>query len=279
MGDVEEEDRAQGILLGLRGQHPLGDVAAAARLGAGIPDGPPLNRDGHDEDGHSDVPVILEVGQHAEEIDAVGAGFRGEGRDEDVHPADVLDGEVGGGDDGRHLDEELDHIDDQDAPEAGDRGEDDVETANEEKGLPPGQSEQDGGDLAGGQVDRGHDHAVEEEAQVDRPEAADEGRRLPRVADLVEFEVRHDLRASPHPGVKEDRRDARQGEGPPDPVPGDAVAPDDVGDQVGGVAREGRSDHRQPGQPPRNGPAGNEELRGALTRPLPIEKGGDEADG
>ena len=278
VGDVEEEDRAERVLLRLRGQHALGDIAAAAGLGPGIPDRPPLDGQGHDEDGDGQVPVALEVRQHAQEVDAAGAGRRRELRDEGRHAADGPDGEVGRGDDGGHLDEELDHVDDQDAPEARDRGEDDVEQADEEEGLPAVEPEEDGGDLAGGQVDRGHDDAVEEEAEVDRAEAADDAGGLARIAELVELEVGQDLGPAPHPGVEEDRRDAGQGEGPPDPVAGDAVAADDVGDQVRRVAAEGRGHHGQAGQPPRNGAARTEELRGALARPLAEEQGGAEAD-
>ena len=73
VGDVEEQDRAQRVLLRLGGQHALGDVAAAARLGAGIPDRPPLHGDGHDEDGHGHVPVVREVGQHVQVVEAVRA--------------------------------------------------------------------------------------------------------------------------------------------------------------------------------------------------------------
>src|SRR5512140_662675 len=278
VGDVEEEDGAERVLLGLRGQHALGDVAAAAGLGPRVPDRPPLDGQGHDEDGDGQVPIALEVRQHAQEVDAAGTGRRRELGDQGRHAADGPDGEVGRRDDRGHLDEELDHVDDQDAPEAGDRGEDDVEDADEEERLPAIEPEEDGGDLAGGQIDRGHDDAVEEEAEVDRAKAADDAGGLARIAELVELEVGQDLGAAPHPGVKEDGRDAGQGEGPPDPVARDAVAADDVGDQVRRVAAERRGHHGEAGQPPGHGPARSEELGGALARALAEEQGGAEAD-
>ena len=181
-------------------------------------------------------------------------------------------------DDRRHLDEELNHVDDEHAPEAGVRREDDVQDADEEQRLPALEAEQDPGDLAGRQVHGGHDHAVEQQAEVDGAEAAHQACRPPRVADLVELEIRHHPRAAPEPRVEEHRGDARQHKRPPHPVAGHAIAPDDVGDQVGGVAAEGGCDHRQPGEPPRHGPAGREELRGALPRPPAEEQRRDKAD-
>ena len=70
MGDVEEEGGAESVLLGPRREHPLGDVAAAAGLGAGVPDGPPLHGHGHHEDGHGQLAVVGEVGKHGEIVDA-----------------------------------------------------------------------------------------------------------------------------------------------------------------------------------------------------------------
>ena len=51
--------------------------------------------------------------------------------------------------------------------------------ADDQQRLPALQAEQDAGDLAGGQVDRRHDHAVEEEPEVDRAEAAHDDAAFP----------------------------------------------------------------------------------------------------
>ena len=158
------------------------------------------------------------------------------------------------------------------------RREDDVQDADKQQRLPALEAEQDPGNLAGRQVHRGHDHAVEQQARGNRAEPAHQSCRPPGVADLVELEIRHHPRPPPEPRVEEHRGDARQHKRPPHPVAGHAVAPDDVGDQVGGVAAEGRRDHRQPGEPPRHGPAGREELRGALPRPAAEEQRRDKAD-
>src|SRR5436305_11355199 len=89
--------------------------------------------------------------------------------------------ENSGGDDGGHLDEELDHVDDEDAPEAGVRGERGVEDAAEEKGLSACKAEQDAGDFAGGQIDAGHDETVKEQPEIHGTEAADHGSGFARV--------------------------------------------------------------------------------------------------
>ncbi len=232
--DVEEQDGAERVLLRLRRQHPLGDVAAAARLGPGIPDGPPLHRHGHDEHRHRDVPVVGEVGQDVQVVDAARPRRRRELLDQPAQPADLgqVHREVRRRDDGRHLDEELDHVDDQHAPQARVRREDHVQRADERQRLPALEPEQHAGDLARRQVHRGHDHAVEQQSQVDRPEPAHHAGGLARVPDLVELEIGHHARPAPQPRVEEDGGDARQHERPPDPVAGHAVAPDDVGHQV-----------------------------------------------
>src|SRR5690606_34247377 len=97
------------------------------------------------------------------------------------------------------------------------------------------QAKQDAGDLAGGEVDGGEDEAVEEQAEVDGAEAADGGGGASRVAQFVELEVGEDAGSAPEACIEEDGGEAGEDEGPPDPVAGDALAADDVGDEVWGV--------------------------------------------
>ena len=78
-------------------------------------------------------------------------------------------------------------------------------------------------DLGGGEVHRRHDDAVEEQAEVDGAEAAQDPGRLPGIADLVELEVREHARAAPEPGVEEHRHHPGEQEAPPEPVLGDAA--------------------------------------------------------
>ena len=138
--------------------------------------------------------------------------------------------------------------------------------------------EQNRRDLARGEVHRGHDHAVEEQAEVHRAEPADDAGGLARVADLVELEIGQHARPPPQPRVEEHGRDAGQHERPPHPVAGHAVAPHDVGDEVRRVAAEGRGHHRQAGQPPRHRAAGGEELRRVLAGAPAEEQRRREAD-
>ncbi len=65
---VEEQGAGHGVLLAPGGEHPLGDVAAAPRLGPGIPDRPPLDRDRDQEHRERHRPVA-EVRQ---QVDGVG---------------------------------------------------------------------------------------------------------------------------------------------------------------------------------------------------------------
>ena len=188
-------------------------------------------------------------------------------------------GEIGRRDHRRHLDEELDHVDHQHAPQAGMRGEYHVEQAHRQQRLPAVEPEQHGGDLARRQVHRGHDDAVEEEAQVDRAEAAHRAGGLAGIAQLVEFQVGEHAGAAPQARVEEHRGHARQRERPPLPVAGHALGAHEVGHQVGRVARERGGHHGEAGQPPRHGAAGGEKLRRALSRALPEEQRRREADG
>src|ERR1051326_7913374 len=65
--DVEEERTRQRIALAPGGKHALRDVTAAARLGAGIPNGPPLYGEWNDEERHRQPP-IAEVGQESDDV-------------------------------------------------------------------------------------------------------------------------------------------------------------------------------------------------------------------
>ncbi len=249
MGDVEEERAAERVLFGFGSQHALRDVAAAAGFGAGIPDAPPLDCDGDDKDSDGEIPVVGEVGQEAEVVEAARAAHVGELIDHAGEAADLRqsDREIGGGDNGGHLDEELDHIDHQDTPETGVRGEDDIEQSHGQQRFPARKAEEDGGDFAGGEVDGRHNDAVEEEAEVDGAEAADRAGGLAGIAQLVEFEIGEHAGPAPEAGEEEDRGDAGEGEGPPLPVTGHALRAHEVGDQVRRVAGEGGGDHGDAG--------------------------------
>jgi len=158
----------------------------------------------------------------------------------------------------------MNHVDDEDAPQPGIGRKDDVQRADEHERLPSREAEQNAGNLAGRKIHRRHDHAVEEEAEIQRPKATNDGRGFARVPDLIELQIGEDARTAPEPRVEEDRRDAREHERPPDPVPRHTVAPHDVRDQVGRIAAERRRHHRKAREPPGHGAARREELGRAL---------------
>src|SRR6185295_9934435 len=135
-------------------------------------------------------------------------------------------------DDGRHLDEELNHVDDEHAPETRVRRKYDVQDPDPEQRLPALEPEQDAADLARGEVDRRHDHAVEEQPQVDGAKAADDAGSFARIPDFVELEIGQHAGAPPQPRIEKDRRDPGEDERPPDPVARHTVSANDVGNEV-----------------------------------------------
>jgi len=109
-------------------------------------------------------------------------------------PGDATDfrlfqGEVGEREGRRHGDAELDRVGDEHAPQAGHGCEEHRDHAHQQQRLLHGPAKHDVGDLRRSEVYRRHDHAVEEQAEVDRAEAADERRGFPRVAHLVELKI------------------------------------------------------------------------------------------
>ncbi|MFH1763245.1 MAG: hypothetical protein ABIF09_03540, partial [Gemmatimonadota bacterium] len=86
-------------------------------------------------------------------------------------------------------------------------------------------TQKDTADLDGRQGDGGHDHHVEEDAQIEGPEPPEEGGRLPRVPKLVEGHVGQRSRPPPELRVEEDRTHPSDDEGPPEPVLAHAPGP------------------------------------------------------
>ena len=255
MGDVEPERPAERVPFAPGGQHPLGDVAAAAGLGAGIPDAPPLER-------HRD---------HEEDRERLGA----QGRREGEAVAELLR-DSGEAADSRvverprcrhqragHRDHELQEVGNHHPPETGDDRIGRRQRAGGEHRGPLLESEQDAPDLGAGEGDGGDDHAVEEDAEIDRAKTPQEGGGPPGVADLVEAEIGQ--QSAPAPERREDEHGQHSGEAerPPGPVRGHPVLPDQLGDQIRGVGGEGRSHHRSAEKPPGEPAAGEEERTAA----------------
>ncbi len=124
MRDVEPQRREQRILFVLGAEHALRDVAAAARLGARIPGGPPVHRN-VDQEGDHRHPGGVQIGDEVEH----GALRRtarvvdgGELRSSCVDAADGAHREHREHDDHAHLDDELKQVGDQHAPQSRERG-------------------------------------------------------------------------------------------------------------------------------------------------------------
>jgi len=262
MGDVEEQGGRDSAPFRPRGQHALGDVSAAARFGAGIPDAPPLDRQRQHQQQEEGL-AVAGVGHQAQ--------FRRHRRVSEqtrqsahIRPAqDHHRGADGAG----HGQDELEEIRQQDAAEAAQRAVDHRHDAGEKQGPSGGPVQDDRGDLRQGHGYRGQHQHVEESPEVHGAEAAQEGRRPAAVTQLVELQVGEDAGTPPQPGVDEHGEHARQEERPPGPVAGDAVLADHVGDQVRRVAGKRGRHHGYAEQPPRHAPAGEEELGGAAPCP------------
>ncbi len=139
----------------------------------------------------------------------------------------------------------------------------DVQNAHRRERLPAAKAKQNGRDLTGSQIDGGHDQAIEKQPEIDSAEAPQANGGFAGVAKFIELQIRQNTRSSPQPRIEEDGRYASQREGPPLPVAGHALRPDDVGDKIRRVARERCGYQRNAGQPPRNRPSRGKEFRGA----------------
>ncbi len=119
--DLEEQRGEHAVLLGAGAEDALGDVAAAAGLGARIPGRPPLHGeiDAQREEWHPCVGVKT-GGRHADRHDGQRGGLAPEVLHQlDLHHVDAADrarGVDGQDDDGAHLEDELDEIGPQHGP-------------------------------------------------------------------------------------------------------------------------------------------------------------------
>jgi len=195
VGHVEPQGGEQRVALVFRAEHTLRDVAAAARLRARVPRGPPVDGNVNEErdGGH---PDRRDVGDKAEERAARTAQFRLHG----FHAADRVHGGHGQHDHHGHLDEELEKVGDEHAPETGKAGDerregDDADHHPERLTL--GDAEHQPENLDHRQVDPPEDDAIHQHAQIDGAEAAQEGGRFAGVAQLGELDIGGDARAPP----------------------------------------------------------------------------------
>ena len=58
VGRIEQQRRTDGVLLASSAEHALGDVSSSTRLCARVVTGPPLHRQGNEEDGDPDLRVV-----------------------------------------------------------------------------------------------------------------------------------------------------------------------------------------------------------------------------
>ena len=166
VSDVEPERRFHRVALVLRGEHALSDVASATRLGARVPRAPPLDRNRDDEDRRRRPPV-REIGQQRE---LVGDSGVTEQPDHTTHFR-LSEGVPGGRDRTDHRHCEENQVRDDDPPQTGGRRVQRGHRAGDKHDLVLRRPKEDATDLDRGERHRRHNHAVEEDAQVQGPEA------------------------------------------------------------------------------------------------------------
>ena len=119
--------------------------------------------------------------------------------------------------------------------------------------------------------ERHHDE-VEQDAEVESAETAQERGRLPRIAQLVELDVRRHAGTPPQLRVHEHGEHPREEERPPLPVAADAaLVADQLREEVRAVRGRGGGHHRDAEQPPGHRPPREEELLRAR-RALPARE-------
>ena len=269
MQEVEEERGTDGVLLVLSREHTLSDVPATAGLGTRIPARPPLHGDGED-DQHDEAGVIGRSTRRG----GIDRGEEGElGLDEaiaeecakagDVPNAVALHGVEGSEEGTHHRDGVLVEVCPDGAGETAEGGVDCHANGSDDE-RPDGREVEHGAtDLNRCERDGRHDQDVEEDAQVERTEPAQDGGGLAGVADFVEAEVGRQFGATPELGVDEDGEHTREQEDPPAPVVRDAVVAHHAGNEVWRVAGEGARHHRNAKEPPGHGASAEEEVRRA----------------
>ena len=253
--EAEEEHAADGVVLVLRGEDALDDVAAAARLRAGLAHRPPVHREWHDEYRHERVhvgelreeverPLCLQLCHQPRHAPHLRLPKRVDCRN---YRADH--------DDREEVEVRVDH-----AAHAAERGIDDARDGRHEDDGRRRYAEEDDADLHAGHHHRSKDEQIEHEPEVHGAQRPQERRRLAGVAQLVEFHVRRHAAPVPELRVHEHRHEARQQKRPPGPVAAHAVLADDLREEVRAVRGRGGGHHRDADEPPRHGASGQEEL-------------------
>ncbi len=289
--DVEEQSRQHTVTFGLRREDSLRDVSAAARLGAGIPGGPPLHaeEDAECQERHPGIrldAVAAELDRQNGDCRRFTAEVLRHADSERGDPADGLHRVHGENDHRRHFDHELHEIRPQHRPHArrdrvahrhqeadadGDHLTGHIDTGDVHVAKP----ERDGENLDHRPRHPAEDDQVDRDREVERPEAAKHRRSFAAVADLGELDVSHDVGPPPESGEEEHREHAAHQHVPPQPVAGDPVREDEARDDERGVGGEGCRHHRCAGEPPGHLATGQEVLVHALAAPLCEQQAND----
>ena len=185
------------------------------------------------------------------------------------HTADGVHAIPGHGDDDGHLQDKLEKVGPQHAPQSaegdvnsGERHQE--EDANGERfGVADAHRRAD--DVDHGLGDPTQNQAIHQQAQIHRAESSQERRRLAGITKLSELHVGDQAGAPPEPREQEHGHHSRRQEAPPKPVARDSLGVNQSGYRERRVRGKRRSYHRRTRQPPTDFAARNEIIFRALS--------------
>ena len=256
--------------------------SAAARLRAGIPGRPPTDAEKRRKGDGREDPHAAAAGPEREDIARVaedrtgrcGGGMRvAQFLVENFAAADGAPRHDRQHDRASHLEAVLQSVRGGDSPIAGQHRVRERHEQRDDQGIHFRETEGAGEDFRHAEVDPAHDDDVDDESQVGGAKGAEEGGRFAGVTQLGELDVGDDFRPAPQPREKENGQHPGGQHRPPQPVSGDAVFHDHLGDRQRRVGGERRRDHRRAGQPPRHRPTRDEVVEHRSPR-APDERAG-----
>ena len=292
MGDVEPQSCAERIFFVFRAEHALRYVAAATGFRSGIPASPPLHRQVKTKCNDRQCPQGIggpaEMEGRKEGENRTGGLSRlthhaihvGQLDFEHGQAAKFGDGDPREHDDHGHLQNKLEQIGDQHAPEAADEGVnagegDEDQDADQQRGVRgcsqgvmqenvaadgnlqhasggDGVAEQNRGDADHGFDHPAEDQAIHQRAKINGAKTTQEGGRLAFVAELDKFHVGKDFRAAPISGKEKNGHHAAETLRPPQPVAGDSVFSYQASDKQRSVGGKSGGYHGGARKPPGN---------------------------
>ena len=226
--EVKPQYRQQPVSFVLSAEDPLRDISSAARFRAGIPEGPPLHRQMHDEGDHRQRPQSFageaagKIRQKSRDVACSGSGRSAPRRKRTehlLHAPRGMHAVPSHSNYDRHLQHELKQIRPKYAPQSAQRNVDPCERHQEENAdrqrLSIAHPQRRTDDVHHGLRHPAKDQTVHQQPEVDSAEPAKESGRLAGVAHLRELHVGNESRTAPQTREQEHRHHSRRQKTPP----------------------------------------------------------------